>query len=174
MRTIANGPVMDVFTQFDLQKIALLLDVDGTIVDIGPSPAEVHVGAGLLETLKRLFALMDGALALVRAAVRSAIWIGSLRPCACRQLAATAPRCACVTMKYFFGRSLCRTICASASRKAQALGPELWLRTRTILSRCTIGNLPGWQTACAGTSRRARRHFLASRPNYCRARRCSR
>ncbi|MFZ1065656.1 MAG: trehalose-phosphatase [Pseudolabrys sp.] len=65
MRTIANGPVMDVFAQFDLQKIALLLDVDGTIVDIGPSPAEVHVGAGLLETLKRLFALMDGALALV-------------------------------------------------------------------------------------------------------------
>ena len=48
MRTIANGPVMDVFAQFDLQKIALLLDVDGTIVDIGPSPAEVHVGAGLL------------------------------------------------------------------------------------------------------------------------------
>jgi len=65
VRTIANGPVMDVFAQFDLQKIALLLDVDGTIVDIGPSPAEVHVGAGLLETLKRLFALMDGALALV-------------------------------------------------------------------------------------------------------------
>ena len=65
MRTIANGPVMDVFAQFDLQKIALLLDVDGTIVDIGPSPTEVHVGAGLLETLKRLFALMDGALALV-------------------------------------------------------------------------------------------------------------
>ena len=65
MRTIANGPVMDVFAEFDLQKIALLLDVDGTIVDIGPSPTEVHVGAGLLETLKRLFALMDGALALV-------------------------------------------------------------------------------------------------------------
>ena len=56
---------MDVFAQFDLQKIALLLDVDGTIVDIGPSPTEVHVAAGLLETLKRLFALMDGALALV-------------------------------------------------------------------------------------------------------------
>ena len=42
MRTIANGPVMDVFAEFDLQKIALLLDVDGTIVDIGPSPTEVH------------------------------------------------------------------------------------------------------------------------------------
>jgi len=65
VRTIANGPVMDVFAQFNLQKIALLLDVDGTIVDIGPSPTEVHVAAGLLETLKRLFALMDGALALV-------------------------------------------------------------------------------------------------------------
>ena len=45
---------MDVFCPAcDLQKIASLLDVDGTIVDIGPSPNEVHVADGLLETLKR-------------------------------------------------------------------------------------------------------------------------
>jgi trehalose 6-phosphate phosphatase len=65
VQTIANGPVMDVFTQLDLHQIALLLDVDGTIVDIGPSPTEVHVDAGLLETLKQLFDLAGGALALV-------------------------------------------------------------------------------------------------------------
>src|SRR5262249_59683916 len=56
---------MDVFTKLDVQKIALLLDVDGTIVDIGPSPAEVQIADGLPETLGRLFDLMRGAIALV-------------------------------------------------------------------------------------------------------------
>src|SRR5262245_15621270 len=56
---------MDLFTNLDLRKIALLLDVDGTIVDIGPSPTEVQIAAGLPETLKRLFGLTRGALALV-------------------------------------------------------------------------------------------------------------
>jgi trehalose 6-phosphate phosphatase len=65
VQTIANGPVMEIFTQLDLQKIALLLDVDGTIVDIGPSPTEVRIDAELLKTLRRLFDLLGGALALV-------------------------------------------------------------------------------------------------------------
>ena len=65
VHTIANDPVMDVFTRLDLRKIALLLDVDGTIVDIGPSPTEVQLADGLLESLKRLFDLTGGALALV-------------------------------------------------------------------------------------------------------------
>src|SRR5499433_4606298 len=65
VRTIANDQVMDIFTQLDLQKITLLLDVDGTIVDIGPSPAEVQIADGLPETLGRLFDLMRGAIALV-------------------------------------------------------------------------------------------------------------
>lgn len=65
MRTIADDASMDLFTNLDLRKIALLLDVDGTIVDIGPSPAEVQIATGLPETLKRLFALTKGALALV-------------------------------------------------------------------------------------------------------------
>jgi trehalose 6-phosphate phosphatase len=62
---IANDPVMDVFTGLDLQKIALLLDVDGTIVDIGPSPAEVHVSGSLVKSLARLHELSGGAVALV-------------------------------------------------------------------------------------------------------------
>lgn len=65
MRTVVNDPVMDVFTRLDLQKTALLLDVDGTIIDIGPSPKEVEVAAGLRETLRRLFDFGGGALALV-------------------------------------------------------------------------------------------------------------
>src|SRR5499433_2257683 len=65
VRTIANDQVMDIFTQLDLQKITLLLDVDGTIVDIGPSPIEVQLAPGLLETLEQLLKLVNGALALV-------------------------------------------------------------------------------------------------------------
>ena len=44
---IANDPVMDDFAKLDLKTIALLLDVDGTIVDIGPSPTEVQVSDAL-------------------------------------------------------------------------------------------------------------------------------
>jgi trehalose 6-phosphate phosphatase len=63
--TIANDPVMDIFAKLDLKTIALLLDVDGTIIDIGPSPTEVQVSDALLESLKRLFGLTGGAVALV-------------------------------------------------------------------------------------------------------------
>jgi len=56
---------MDVFAKLDLKTIALLLDVDGTIIDIGPSPTEVHVSDALLQSLKRLFDLTGGAVALV-------------------------------------------------------------------------------------------------------------
>jgi hypothetical protein len=53
---------MDVFAQFDLQKIALLLDVDGTIVDIGPSPNEVHVGGAAENSSACLLSWMERSL----------------------------------------------------------------------------------------------------------------
>lgn len=62
---IANDPVMDIFARLDLTKIALLLDVDGTIIDIGPSPNEVHVSETLLQSLARLHEMSGGAVALV-------------------------------------------------------------------------------------------------------------
>ncbi|MGB9041420.1 MAG: trehalose-phosphatase, partial [Pseudolabrys sp.] len=65
MQTIANDPVMDVFAKLDLRTVALLLDVDGTIIDIGPSPTEVQVSEALLASLKHLFDLTGGAVALV-------------------------------------------------------------------------------------------------------------
>lgn len=65
MQIIANDAVMDIFSGLDLKKIALLLDVDGTIVDIGPSPNEVHVSDTLLGSLARLHELSGGAIALV-------------------------------------------------------------------------------------------------------------
>ncbi len=65
VQPIANDAAMDVFARLDLKTIALLLDVDGTMIDIGPSPIEVHVSEALVDSLRRLFDLTGGATALV-------------------------------------------------------------------------------------------------------------
>jgi trehalose 6-phosphate phosphatase len=44
---------------------ALLLDIDGTLLDLAPSPNEVRVPPGLATSLSRLLERTDGALALV-------------------------------------------------------------------------------------------------------------
>ena len=44
---------------------ALLLDLDGTLLDIAPTPEEVRVPPGLLDTLQRLRNHLGGALAVV-------------------------------------------------------------------------------------------------------------
>jgi trehalose 6-phosphate phosphatase len=49
----------------DLRKCAILLDIDGTILDIAPSPQQVRVSPELRHTLARLDELTGGALALV-------------------------------------------------------------------------------------------------------------
>lgn len=49
----------------DLRYAALLLDVDGTILEIAPAPDLVHVPDGLIALLARLNARADGALALI-------------------------------------------------------------------------------------------------------------
>jgi trehalose 6-phosphate phosphatase len=49
----------------DLRHSAILLDIDGTILDIAPSPRQVWVPAGLRRTLTRLVDLTGGAVALV-------------------------------------------------------------------------------------------------------------
>ena len=64
-QSIANDVALHNFTNLDLKSIALLLDVDGTMIDIGPSPDEVHVSERLRTSLGRLFELTGGALALV-------------------------------------------------------------------------------------------------------------
>ncbi len=48
-----------------LSRTAVLLDIDGTLLDLAPTPREVWVPPGLARTLKRLHARTDGALALV-------------------------------------------------------------------------------------------------------------
>ena len=47
------------------RDICLFVDVDGTLIEFADSPAEVRVSAGLIDTLQRLHASLDGALALV-------------------------------------------------------------------------------------------------------------
>ena len=56
---------IDAFSHIDPKRAALLLDVDGTLIDIGPSPFEVDVPDELRAALARLIDLTDGALALV-------------------------------------------------------------------------------------------------------------
>jgi trehalose 6-phosphate phosphatase len=62
---IANDAATDIFAKLDAHSIALLLDVDGTLIDFGPSPHDVHVSDGLRDSLARLLQATDGALALV-------------------------------------------------------------------------------------------------------------
>ena len=53
------------FTGLDPAATAFLFDVDGTLIDLGPSPFEVEVPDSLRASLSRLLELADGALALV-------------------------------------------------------------------------------------------------------------
>src|ERR1700709_2110685 len=48
-----------------LGECALLLDIDGTLLDFAPTPREVWVPPGLAKTMNRLLERTSGALALV-------------------------------------------------------------------------------------------------------------
>jgi trehalose 6-phosphate phosphatase len=50
---------------FDLARTAIFLDIDGTLLDIAPTPLEVNVSDALRETLASLFATFGGAVAFV-------------------------------------------------------------------------------------------------------------
>ncbi|MBS1103737.1 trehalose-phosphatase [Gluconobacter sp. Dm-62] len=50
---------------FSPSRAALLLDFDGTLVDIAPSPEDVRVPEGLADDLLRLRDMLGGALAIV-------------------------------------------------------------------------------------------------------------
>ncbi len=47
------------------QKTALLLDMDGTLLDLAPTPDSVVVPTGLLDTLRTIRSQLDDALAIV-------------------------------------------------------------------------------------------------------------
>jgi trehalose 6-phosphate phosphatase len=62
---VTNNAAVAMFARLDPKVIALLLDFDGTLVDIAPTPDAVHVSDALCEALARLLASTGGALALV-------------------------------------------------------------------------------------------------------------
>lgn len=51
--------------KFDLGRTAIFLDVDGTLLDIAPTPLEVHVPDLLRESLYALWQRLDGAIAFI-------------------------------------------------------------------------------------------------------------
>ena len=53
------------YAALDLKAVALLLDVDGTLLDIGPAPHKVAVPKDLCRSLERLMQLTGGAIALI-------------------------------------------------------------------------------------------------------------
>lgn len=53
------------FQHLDLGRVAILLDVDGTLLDIAPTPGGIHVPPSLIQTLTRLRHRTGGALALI-------------------------------------------------------------------------------------------------------------
>lgn len=61
----ANRDAIDSFLSLDPATTAFLFDIDGTLIDIGPSPFEVDVPDSLRTALQRLLEAADGALALV-------------------------------------------------------------------------------------------------------------
>lgn len=63
--TAIAGDAIAKFTALDLTSVALLFDVDGTLIDIGPTPHEVDVPEGLQSALGILAGKTGGALALV-------------------------------------------------------------------------------------------------------------
>jgi trehalose 6-phosphate phosphatase len=63
--TPTNGKQAGPATAFGLGDVALLLDVDGTIVDLAATPRSVWVPPSLRETLAQLYERTGGALALV-------------------------------------------------------------------------------------------------------------
>lgn len=66
--TEISGPTMDIVAPplvSDLSSRAILLDIDGTILDLAPSPRQVWVSSRLRRLLSRLTELTHGALALV-------------------------------------------------------------------------------------------------------------
>jgi len=61
----ANAAALRAFGALDALDVALLFDVDGTLIDIGPAPFDVDVPDTLRQSLDRLLTLTGGALALV-------------------------------------------------------------------------------------------------------------
>jgi trehalose 6-phosphate phosphatase len=63
--TLAHSSVEPFAASFDFSANAILLDIDGTLLDFAPTPGGVRVPTSLPGHLRRLCGLVGGALALV-------------------------------------------------------------------------------------------------------------
>ncbi|HEY4142775.1 MAG TPA: trehalose-phosphatase [Pseudolabrys sp.] len=64
-QVLVNGAAIERVAASDTNHLAILLDVDGTLIELGPTPFEVHVPDELRVVLKQLSEMTGGALALV-------------------------------------------------------------------------------------------------------------
>ena len=62
---LVNGAAIERLAGSDTNRIAILLDVDGTLIELAPTPFEVHIPDGLRDSLSQLLQMTGGALALV-------------------------------------------------------------------------------------------------------------
>jgi len=151
----ANELALDLFAKLDPASVAFLLDIDGTLIDIGPSPFEVDVPEELIETLVRLSDVSGGALALVSG--RPIRDLDELfAPLKLPSSAAMAPSCAC-PMAPCRGSTICPATCAAIWSSGDArLGVAY--EDKDIRWRCT--------TASAAARRPPARHVAASRAKF--------
>jgi trehalose 6-phosphate phosphatase len=63
--TVAHSSVEAFASSFEFSENAILLDIDGTLLDLAPTPGGVNVPPTLPRHLRRLCELVGGALALV-------------------------------------------------------------------------------------------------------------
>lgn len=61
----SQNPNKDAVLPVDFDQMAILLDIDGTLLDIAPRPHDVHVSDDLRNMLARLAQRLGGALALI-------------------------------------------------------------------------------------------------------------
>ncbi|MGO9358899.1 MAG: trehalose-phosphatase, partial [Xanthobacteraceae bacterium] len=66
----------------DFERSAIFLDVDGTLIDIAPTPDGVVVPDDLVPTLRRLSQALDGAVAILTGRPASQVdrFLTPLRP----------------------------------------------------------------------------------------------
>lgn len=65
MQTFNGNSLLDPTAIDDASRWALFLDIDGTLIDVAPTPDAVLVPLGLVQSLERVARLFDGAVALV-------------------------------------------------------------------------------------------------------------
>lgn len=108
-------------------RLALLLDLDGTLLDLAPAPSAVQVPEGLADLLEQLATRLGGALAVV-----------SGRPV--EQVAALLPRLR-ITIIGEHGATICRGPDLPLERAALPEVPERWREVARDLAAAHPGVL---------------------------------